>query len=136
VAIPVFRAGELPELRFGECSCVRHVVPLSLKCPPRRGREQAQCSRDKRGSHSFLGGPRQRSGGAKTASLTASDGAKVTAPRRVLGHTKKADAEHSTQSAPEEIQTRKPQAISRNSGSRGGVPTQASALIGARVSVP
>jgi hypothetical protein len=77
VAIPVLGAGELQELRFGECSCIRHIVPLSLKCPPRWGREQAQCSRDKRGSHSFLGEPRQRSGGAKTASLTASDGAKV-----------------------------------------------------------
>ena len=85
VAIPVFRAGELPELRFGECSCVRHVVPLSLKCPPRRGRGQAQCSRDKRGSHSFLGEPRQRRGGAKTASLTASNGATVTAPRQRNG---------------------------------------------------
>jgi hypothetical protein len=79
----------LPELRFRECSCVRHVVPLSLKCPPRRGREQAQCSRDKRGSHSFLGVPRQRSGGAKTASLTASDGAIVTAPRRVIRGTER-----------------------------------------------
>lgn len=36
VSVPVFGTDELPELRFGECCCVFHIVPLSLKCP-RRG---------------------------------------------------------------------------------------------------
>jgi len=37
MAIPVFRAGELPELRFGECSCVRHVVSLFFEVSPAAG---------------------------------------------------------------------------------------------------
>jgi hypothetical protein len=40
VAIPVLRAGELAELNFGECCCVRHVMPLFLKVTPTAGQER------------------------------------------------------------------------------------------------
>ena len=58
VAIPVLGAGELAELNFGECCCVRHVMPLFLEVTPTAGAREAQiCCRAKRSSHSFLGGP-------------------------------------------------------------------------------
>jgi hypothetical protein len=34
VAIPILGAGELAELNFGECCCVRHVMPLFLEVTP------------------------------------------------------------------------------------------------------
>jgi len=42
VAIPVLGAGELAELNFGECCCVRHVVPLFLEVTPTAGAREAQ----------------------------------------------------------------------------------------------
>jgi hypothetical protein len=40
VAIPVLGACELAELNFGECCCVRHVMPLFLKVTPTAGQER------------------------------------------------------------------------------------------------
>jgi len=51
----------------------------------------------------FWGGPRQRSGGAKTALLTASDGAKVPKPRRSLGTLERGQFAQQTLSSSEAV---------------------------------
>ena len=42
VAIPVLGAGELAELNFGECCCVRHIMPLFVEVTPSAGAREAQ----------------------------------------------------------------------------------------------
>jgi hypothetical protein len=58
VAIPVLGAGELAELIFGECCCVRHVMPLFLEVTPTVGAREAQNAAEQSAAViAFWGGP-------------------------------------------------------------------------------